>query len=90
MSTAIRDMTERKGGRARIVKRRGSKPNMEIGRRADLWRPPAMIFGSTHVAHSDPASERQVLHNMPANAAKHTHTGWVELRRDRRAAFQGQ
>jgi len=36
------------------------------------------------LAHSDPALVGQMLRNLLANAIKYTHTGWVELRCDRR------
>jgi PAS domain S-box-containing protein len=44
-----------------------------------------LTIDSPHqLAHSDPALVGQVLRNLLANAVKYTHTGWVELRCDRR------
>jgi len=44
-----------------------------------------LTIDSPHqLAHSDPALVSQVLRNLLANALKYTHTGWVELRCDRR------
>lgn len=44
-----------------------------------------LTIDSPHqLAHSDPALVGQVLRNLLANALKYTHTGWVELRCDRR------
>lgn len=44
-----------------------------------------LTIDSPHqLARSDPALVGQVLRNLLANALKYTHTGWVELRCDRR------